>query len=81
MAEEFGRLTHQTAVREAQLIKATFFPKHVLEFVLTKEVFVPRPYFVLHLTDKRRAKLSWITLQILFSTKCCKPQLKYKIQL
>ena len=73
------KITHDTTLREARPNTAPFFPKACLrKFVLAKKLFVPRPYFILYLTDKRCANLSWLTLQIMFSTEC-KLRLKQKI--
>ena len=76
----FKYFTHQTALREAQPNTATFFLKACLrKFIGTGELFGPRPYFRHHSTEKRSVKLSWDSLQIIFSLGCSKPQSKYKI--
>ena len=46
--------------REAGPNMAPFFFRVCLrKFIGTRELFVPRPYFQLHWTEKRSAKLSW----------------------
>ena len=53
----FLKITHQTALREVQPNMALFFSDVGLtKFVLASELFVPRPYFICHLTAKRFAK-------------------------
>ena len=64
-----------TRGREARPNTAPFFSKVGLrKFVLAKGLFVLRSYFIRYLTYKRRAKLSWFSLQIIFSIECYKPQ-------
>ena len=44
-----------------------FFSKAGLRrFVLTKELFVIRPCFIDHLTAKKCAMFSWLSLQVIF---------------
>ena len=53
----FSKITHQTALKEARPNTAAFFSDVGLtKFVLASELFVPRPYFIRHLTAKRFAK-------------------------
>ena len=53
----FLKITHQTALREVQPNMALFFSDVGLtKFVLASELFVPRPYFICHLTAKRFMK-------------------------
>ena len=53
----FSKITHQTALKEARPNTAAFFSDVGLtKFVLASELFVPRPYFICHLTAKRSAK-------------------------
>ena len=54
----FSMITHQAALREARPNTAPFFSEVGLrKFVFASELFVPRPYFVCHLTVKRSAKI------------------------
>ena len=73
-------MTHQTALREARPNTAPFFSRvgH-RKFVLASELFVPRPYFIRHLTAKRSAKLSWLPLEIILRARQSEPKLKRKI--
>ena len=74
-----SKITCHTALGEVWPNMAQFFSKACLrKFILAKELFVPRPYFILPLTDKRCVNLSWMTLQIIISIECCKLQLKQK---
>ena len=53
----FLKITHQTSLREAQPNTAPFFSDVGLtKFVFASQLFVPRPYFIRHLTAKRFAK-------------------------
>ena len=57
MCKTFLKITHQTALREVWSNTASFFSDVGLtKFVLGSELFVPRPYFICHLTAKRFAK-------------------------
>ena len=52
-----SEITHQTTLREARPNTAPFSSDVGLtKFVLASELFVPRPYFIRHLTVKRFAK-------------------------
>ena len=48
------------------------------KFILASELFVPRPYFIRHLTAKWGAKISWLPLQFLFQRRWSKFELKTK---
>ena len=53
----FSKITHQTALREARPNSVPFFSDvGFTEFIHACELFVPRPYFIRHLTAKRFAK-------------------------
>ena len=56
--QELLKITHQAVLREAWPNMALFFFSDVglTKFVLASELFVPRPYFIHHLTAKRFAK-------------------------
>ena len=79
----FSNITHQPALRYFRILLINpvlfFFRVCLQKFIGTKELFVPRPYFRLHSTEKRSAKLLWVPLQIIFCLECSKPQSKYKI--
>ena len=76
----FEYFTHQSALREARPNTAPFLLKACLrKFIGARELFRLRPYFQIHSTEKRSAKLSWVPLQIIFSLGRSKPQSKYKI--
>ena len=79
----FSNITHQPALRYFRMLLINpvlfFFRVCLRKFIGTRELFVPRPYFRLHSTEKRSAKLLWVPLQIIFCLECSKPQSKYKI--
>ena len=53
----FSEITHQTTLKEVRPNTAPFSSDVGLtKFVLASELFVPRPYFICHLTAKRFAK-------------------------
>ena len=56
--QELLKITQQAALREAWPNMALFFFSDVglTKFVQASELFVPRPYFIHHLTAKRFAK-------------------------
>ena len=69
----FSKITHQTALREEQSNMALFFLDVGLrKFVLANELFVPRPYFIRHLTAKRFAKDLMAGSSIYYSKKVVK---------
>ena len=54
----FLKIIHQTALREARPNTAPFFSRVGLrKFVLARELFVLRPYFIRRVTAKRPAKI------------------------
>ena len=76
----FEYFTHQSTLREARPNTASFLLRACLrKFIGARELFGLRPYFQIHSTEKRSAKLSWVPLQIIFSLGCSKLQSKYKI--
>ena len=58
----FSKITHHTSLREARPNTTLFFFSEACfrKFVFASELFVPRPYFMRHLTAKRGAKILWL---------------------
>ena len=80
MCKTFLKITHQTALREVWSNTASFFSDVGLtKFVLGSELFVPRPYFICHLTAKRFAKDLVAGSSIYSSKKVVKTGIKWKI--
>ena len=53
----FSKITHHRALTEAQPNTAPLFSEVCFrKFVFASQLFVPRPYFIRHLTAKRFAK-------------------------
>ena len=67
------------ANRDAAQHSTPFSKAGLRKFVIAKELFVPRPCFLRHLTTKSRVMFSWLPLQVIFSIWYFKPQLKTKI--
>ena len=78
-ARYFRRLLIKPCLTEVQPNTAPFFSEEGLrKFVFASELFVPRPYFICHLTAKRRVKILWLPIQFPFQRRWSKSELKMK---